>query len=154
MITKDAPQYRLVSDKLWAEANAISDQSAAATWRGADGRLKSRATKSEFLLSPFLACVCGGSMHAKQSGKGDKKRWLYTCTTHHLRGSKACPNGKGIRVDWADAAIRKIEQALKEQKARAKDPAPLKAEAEKLRKEMRPGDRCQTEGFTSASCRA
>src|SRR5439155_11739795 len=89
VITREAPQYRLVTDKVWADANAISDASAANTWRGKDGRLKSRPVSSTFLLSGLLACgSCGGSMHPKQSGKGAKKSWRYTCTTHHLRGSK------------------------------------------------------------------
>jgi Recombinase zinc beta ribbon domain len=150
VITREAPQYRLVPDKLWADANAISDQSAANTWRDASGRLKSRATKSPHLLSPFIACVCGSPLHAKQSGKGDKKRWLYTCTRHHLLGNKACAQGRGIRVEWLDRAILdsfesalvghvvlgELQEVLGESKRRAIDLAPLKAEADKLKKEI------------------
>src|SRR5262249_5323223 len=63
VITAPAAEYRLVDDKVWYAANAISDQSAAATWRGTDGRLKSRATNTNgFLLSPFIACPCGSPM--------------------------------------------------------------------------------------------
>jgi hypothetical protein len=134
-----------------APANAISDASAAATWRGSDGRLKSRATKSPFLLSPFLACSCGSPMRAKQSGKGDKKRWLYTCTRFHLLGRKACPNGKGIRVEWLDKAILQsfeealvghvvlgqLQEVIGEHKRRPIDPAPLKAEVAKLKAEIK-----------------
>lgn len=151
VITTPAEPYRIVGDKLWAQANAISDASAANTWRSADGRLKSRATKSPFLLSPFLACVCGSPMHAKQSGKGDKKKWLYTCTRFHLLGRKACPHGKGLRVEWADKAIlqqfqealighvvlSQFEKVIGEQKRRAIDPAPLKAEVTKLKAEIK-----------------
>jgi DNA invertase Pin-like site-specific DNA recombinase len=152
VITKDAPQYRLVSDKQWADANAISDASAANTWRGPDGRLKSRATKSSFLLSPFIACECGSPMHAKQSGKGDKRKWLYTCTRRHLLGKKGCSvGGRGIRVDWLDRAILQqfeealighavlavINDVLGEQRAKAIDPEPLKAEAKKLKAEIK-----------------
>jgi len=89
-------------------------------------------------------------MHAKQSGKGDRKRWLYTCTRHHLLGAKGCPQGKGIRVDWLDKAVLdsfesalvghvvlgQFEAVMNEQKARAIDPAPLKAEAAKIKKEI------------------
>ena len=151
VITTPAERYRLVSDKVWAQANAISDASAANTWRGADGRLKSRATKSPFLLSPFLACTCGSPMHAKQSGKGDKKRWLYSCTRHHLLGRKGCPIGKGIRVEWLDKAILQsfeealvghvvlgqLQEVLGEHKRQAIDPAPLKAEVTKLKAEIK-----------------
>ena len=151
VITVPAARYRLVSDKLWAQANAVSDASAANTWRDAAGRLKSRATKSPFLLSPFLACgLCGGSMHAKQSGKGPRKRWLYTCTRYHLTGKRGCPNGKGLRVEWADTAVlnafeealvghvvlKQLHARLDEQKRRAIDPAPLRAEAAALKKEI------------------
>jgi site-specific DNA recombinase len=153
IITKPAPQYRLVSDKLWNDANQVSDQSAANTWRGADGRLKTRTTtRSPFLLSPFLACgVCGGSMHAKQSGRGKDKRWLYACTTRHLRGSKACANGRGIRVEYADKAIiesfesalvgsvvmAELETILGERRKRMLDPKPLQAEANRLKAEIK-----------------
>jgi site-specific DNA recombinase len=151
IITKPAEQYRLVSDKLWSDANAISDASAANTWRDAAGRLKSRATKSPFLLSPFIACECGSPMHAKQSGKGDKKRWLYTCTRHHLLGNKACANGRGIRVEWLDRAVldtfeealvghvvlTQLQEVLGEQQAKAIDPEPLQAEAKKLKAEIK-----------------
>jgi len=153
VITKDAPQYRLVDDKTWYAANAISDQSAANTWRGKDGRLKSRATNTNgFLLSPFLACPCGSPMHAKQSGKGDKKQWLYTCTRKHLLGKKGCSHpGRGIRVEWMDKSVLKffeealvghtvkaaLQEVLDEQKAKAIDPKPLEAEIKKLQGEIK-----------------
>jgi Recombinase/Recombinase zinc beta ribbon domain len=149
VITRPAEQYRIVSDKVWAEANAISDASGANTWRDAAGRLKSRATKSPFLLSPFIACACGASMHAKQSGKGDKKVWLYTCTARHLLGKKACSvGGRGIRVEWLDKAIctqfeealvghvvlAQLQGILDAQKSKAIDPEPLKRSRRSWRK--------------------
>jgi len=152
VITREAPHYRLVDPTVWAEANAISDASAANTWRGKDGRLKSRATKSPFLLSPFIACECGSPMHAKQSGTGDKKTWLYTCTRKHLLGNKACGvASRGIRIEWLDRAVLQqfeealighavlaaLNEVLGEQRAKALDPEPLKREAEKLKKEIR-----------------
>jgi len=153
VITSPAPQYRLVDDKTWYAANAISDQSAANTWRGVDGKLKSRATNTNgFLLSPFLACPCGSPMHAKQSGRGDKRQWLYTCTRKHLLGKKGCSHpGRGIRVEWMDKSVLKffeealvghtvkaaLQEVLDEQKAKAIDPAPLQAQVKKLQAEIK-----------------
>jgi Recombinase/Recombinase zinc beta ribbon domain len=152
VITVPAEQYRIVDDKTWYAANAISDQSAAATWRGKDGRLKSRATNTnEFLLSPFIACPCGSPMHPKQSGRGDKKVWLYTCTRRHLLGKKGCTvGGRGIRVEYLDRAILQsfeeglvghtvlaaFKETIDEAKARAIDPKPLEAEVKKLKAEI------------------
>jgi site-specific DNA recombinase len=154
VVTAPADKYRVVSDELWAQANAVSDASAERTWRWPDGRLKSRVTSSKWLLSPFLACgACGGSMHAKQFSKNrsGEGRYFYVCSAHHLAGRKACPNGRGLRVEWADKAIlnefdgallghvvlEALRQYLDEQRARAVDPKPLEAEAAKIKAEIK-----------------
>jgi hypothetical protein len=91
-------------------------------------------------------------MHAKQSGKGDKRVWLYTCTRKHLLGKKGCSHpGRGIKVEWLDRSIlQQFEQALlghavkaalqeviDDQKARAIDPKPLEADIKKLKAEIK-----------------
>jgi hypothetical protein len=116
-------------------------------------RLKSRATNTNgFLLSPFIACPCGSPMHPKQSGKGDKKVFLYTCTRRHLLGKKGCSvGGRGIRVEWLDKAIldsfseglightvlAAFKDTLDEAKARAIDPKPLEADVKRLKAEIK-----------------
>jgi site-specific DNA recombinase len=153
VISTPAPEYRIIDDKTWYAANAISDQSASNTWRDKAGRLKSRATNtSGFLLSPFIACPCGSPMHPKQSGRGDKRAWLYTCTRRHLLGKKGCTvGGRGIRVEYLDRAIlqsfeeglightvmAQVQEVLSEQKARAIDPKPLEADVKRLKAEIK-----------------
>ena len=53
-------------------------------------------------------------MHPKQSGRGDKRAWLYTCTRRHLLGKKGCAvGGRGIRVEYLDRAIlQSFEEGL------------------------------------------
>ncbi len=147
VIRAERPDLRLVDDALWQEVQRVNEAATAGTWRNERGRLKSRPTSSRWLLNPFLSCaLCGGSMHAKQSGK----HWRYVCSRRHLNGAKACSNARGLNVEHADRAILKqfeealvgqvvlaqLEQALDEHKRRAQDPEPLKAEAAKLKREV------------------
>ena len=147
IIRTPVPALRVIDEKLWLAVQGVNQQAEAKAWRGPDGKLKSRPTASKWLLSPFIACgVCGGSMHAKKSGKN----YRYVCTARHMWGAAKCSNPRGLAVTIADKVLLgafeealagkivldALEEFLDGHRRRSMDPAPLKAEVQALKVEI------------------
>jgi len=149
VVRREEPSLRIVVQKLFDDVQRINEQSAEATWPGAGGRLKSRPTASPHLLTPFLACgLCGKPMHHRRDKK--QREWLI-CSTVHRSGKQRCPNTKQLSVELAEKAVMtafeealagkivmtELEAVLERQRAAQRDPAPLQAEANKIRAELK-----------------
>jgi len=147
VIQREDPSLQIIEPKLWDDVQKVNQASRAATWRSKDGRLKSRPTESKHLLPAFLSCgVCGGSLHVRYA-RG--KQYLF-CTRRHLGGKSACSNARRLPVSYAENAVMhafeealvggivmdKLKEAIEAHREAAQDPAPLHAEAKKLRAEV------------------
>ncbi len=147
IIRTPVPASRIIDEKLWLAVQGVNQQAEAKAGRGPDAKLKSRPTASKWLLSPFIACgVCGGSMHAKKSGKN----YRYVCTARHTWGAAKCSNPKGLAVTIADKVLTDafeealagkivldaLEEFLDEQRRRSVDPALLRAEQAAIKAEV------------------
>jgi site-specific DNA recombinase len=151
VIRRAMPKLRVIPEDLWTEVQAINQAARDACWRGPDGTLKSRATigKGRHLLTPILSCgICNGPMHVRRNNK--RKGEFLICSTVHRYGMRKCSNTSQLPLAFAeraiitkfegalvaDVVIKTVNEFLALQRAAAEDPAPLKAEATKLRTEV------------------
>jgi len=151
IVRKEVPKLRIIEEPLWLTVQEINQAARDACWRAPDGTLRSRPTvgKGKHLLTPILACgLCGGSMHHRRDNT--RKREFLICTNLHRYGKRKCTNTSQMPVEFAerfiitkfegalvaDVVIKKVNELLDAQRAAAEDPAPLKAEATKLRAEI------------------
>ena len=108
-VTTDLPHLRIVSDDLWARAQARRDKTRAHYLRAADGKLMGKPEASlvaRFMMNGIGRCwSCGGSLACMGNPANKTKR--YYCTVRASRGPAACANGHGVPVDELDAAVRK-----------------------------------------------
>jgi site-specific DNA recombinase len=107
-LTVDAPELRIVSDKLWHDAHQRMDAAQELYLRANDGRVFGRPAisfDSKYLLTGNARCTCGSNFmaHSTSSGKGRKR--YYVCTGYHNRGRTACANGLQLWMEQADAAV-------------------------------------------------
>ena len=155
-IVREIPAWRIVSDRQWQAAQAVTQASAAAAarrWaRGADGRvLPSGVLLSKHLLVPFVACgLCGGSLHVRFDARNTHRREILFCTTRHQQGDAGCTNRMRVPVPWLEKAVlQAFEKALVGQivadqftaalarhQATQQDPEPLTREAASIRAEI------------------
>jgi site-specific DNA recombinase len=93
-VTIDKPEWRIISDELWAAkdaANALRRDKYNGRQSGGMNRTKSSRL---YMFSGLLFCdVCGGKM-AITAGKGDKAR--YGCYSRRNRGVAICANSSSI----------------------------------------------------------
>ncbi len=147
-----APELRIISDKLW---KAVQDRQELTRetfpGRGKRGELQGRREAglvSQYLLSGFLRCSCGGNLTViTRPGRGGVKRY-WVCTVSHHRGKDICPNGRGIPYEELTAAvITTFNETIFHPKAlaimvqeelrrRAEEPDAVKAEIEGLRRDL------------------
>jgi site-specific DNA recombinase len=146
-----APQLRIVSDELWAAAQARRPG------KRLDGTGKRVGRPPKYLLSGLLRCgECGGPIQVCNSKDGKETIRAYACAYHRDRGSVVCKNERRRPMDKLDAAVTNflakeiVEHGLVEElmavvrrrleeRMRAARPRPLdelKAEATKLKTEM------------------
>lgn len=146
-----APELRIVSDELWAAANARRPGRALAS----GGKRVGRPPK--FLLSGLLRCgKCGGSMQVVNTKSGRETIKAYACSYHRTRGPEACSNERRRPMVDVDAAVSKFlaaelqhhglldeimdvirrRLAAKLNKPKPSDRAALASDAEKLREEI------------------
>lgn len=105
---------RIVSDELWARAQATRQQvrEAVAPKRNL-ARGKSAKHHSKHLISGFARCAeCGGSIGAVSGGKGSPR---FGCRRSWQEGLSACTNRLTIRIKVAEPQIlAKLQQELLE----------------------------------------
>jgi site-specific DNA recombinase len=147
VIQHEDPALQVIEPGLWERVQQVNKASRESTWRGKDGRLKSRPTESKHLLPAFLSCgVCGGSLHVRYI-KG--KQFLF-CTRRHLGGKQACSNARRLPVAYAEKAffqvfesafvgqlvLDQVKLALEAQHAVTQDPEPLRIELRSLKSQI------------------
>ncbi|MFO0680495.1 MAG: recombinase family protein [Sandaracinus sp.] len=95
-----APELRIVSDELWAAANARRPGRALATGGKRVGR------PPMFLLSGILRCgECGGSIQVVGTKASHETVRAYACSYHRNRGPEACSNARRRPMADVDAAV-------------------------------------------------
>jgi site-specific DNA recombinase len=111
-LTVDAPQLRIVSDELWAAAQAritaARELHKVGTPEAQPGRPAAAAPR--FLLTGFARCsCCNGGLHVRSQQGGSPGRRVrvrvYACTTYHNRGADVCANNLGVRMETVDRAV-------------------------------------------------
>jgi DNA invertase Pin-like site-specific DNA recombinase len=150
IIRRKNESLRIIPEDVWTAVQKVNTAASANTWRGKDGRLKSRPTQSKHLVTAFIACGhCGGSMHIRYQGTAPRREYLF-CTRRHLNGKEACSNARRLPVPHAEKALMhafeealvgsivmdKLKTAVAAHHEAAQDPAPLQAEAKKLKTEV------------------
>lgn len=103
--TQQREDLRIVSDELWAAAQARRQANAAATRQPGRTLMKGRnaALHSPYLFSGFMRCgVCGASISVVCGGHGSPR---YGCRNHSKNGDSACTNRLTVRAKIADAAM-------------------------------------------------
>jgi site-specific DNA recombinase len=92
-----APALQIVSDELWADAQARRTRLQRTTRRASSGRLRGRPAAENF-VSPYLltglarCAECGGSLGGFTSRHGRRQPPFYACATHVKRGGTVCGN--------------------------------------------------------------
>ena len=84
VLTRQAPQLRIVSDHVWFEANAAVDRRRTRDQfpTGSEHPLSGKARDSRGLLSTIFVCgICGGPMHAEGRNEGG-----YRCASARQHG--------------------------------------------------------------------
>ncbi|MGE3632208.1 MAG: recombinase family protein [Sandaracinaceae bacterium] len=95
-----APQLRIVSDELWAAAQARRPG------KRLDPTGKRVGRPPKYLLSGLLRCgECGGPVQVCNSKDGKETIRAYTCAYHRDRGSVVCTNERRRPMDKLDAAV-------------------------------------------------
>jgi DNA invertase Pin-like site-specific DNA recombinase len=157
------PDLRIITDALWAAAQARLAARRAAYIRSTDGRLWGRPDSgrdSAYTLTGHARCACcGGSINVLSgtTGSGERRRKLplYICSYRHNRGETVCRNDHRIRVETVDhalfdaleatvltpavveAAIERAAQLAAERRRHNPDePERLRAEIARLRKQV------------------
>lgn len=146
-----APQLRIVSDELWAAAQARRPG------KPLDAKGKRVGRPPKFLLSGLLRCgECGGPVQVVNSKAGKETIRAYACAYHRDRGNVVCGNARRRPMDALDAAVthflakeivehglldelmevvrRRLEERMRSARPRPLDE--LNAEAAKLQTEM------------------
>jgi len=83
----EVPQWRIVSEELWAEARAVNLSRQGPSWAKVGGLNRSEAGR-EYIFSGLMICAeCRGNFNVI-GGKGTSAR--YGCIGHRYRGT--CPN--------------------------------------------------------------
>jgi site-specific DNA recombinase len=116
-ISVDAPELRIVPDRLWNDAHERLEGVRATYLRGTDGQLWGRpisGLESKYLLSGLGRCgVCGGSMIVRSRSHGKKRMSFLACSSYHFRGTSVCANSMEMRLEDADnAVLRALEREL------------------------------------------
>jgi site-specific DNA recombinase len=108
VLTVEAPELRIVSEKLWAAAHAALARKAEVFQRGPSGRLQGRpegTLASAFLLTGIGACPCGGAIRSVQRNHRAGAPIFYGCSHNFSRGPRMCPNDLLIPMGDADRLV-------------------------------------------------
>ena len=105
----DAEELRIVPETLWLAAHGQltkrRENYLQQGWRAPDGR----GVRQHYLLSGFARCAaCGGSMQAVSSQSTTGRLFRDVCASYWNRGTSVCSNGRRVRMETADHAIREL----------------------------------------------
>lgn len=99
----DVPEWRIVSDELWEQAQARKRFAGKRFSASQLGGFHSTDRSKRYIFSGFLVCgVCGSKM-VIASGSGKRGYVKYGCPSHRYRGT--CSNGLMIRQDRLEAQL-------------------------------------------------
>jgi site-specific DNA recombinase len=108
-IVRDEPELRIVSDDLWARAQArraeIRAQISDPTRFG-----RSRSKYGEHLLSGLLVCAICETLLTIRTGSRHRGDQRYGCTRRWRRGTSACSNNVFVRRDLVERRVIELLQ--------------------------------------------
>jgi DNA invertase Pin-like site-specific DNA recombinase len=104
----DAPDLRIISEDLWAAAQAARRRAFTGFPRRSDGTFLGRPAGfdqgSRWLLTGLADCgVCGNPLISRKSSHARWRKYFYRCGHHVRRGT--CPNAGQVRREILDGAI-------------------------------------------------
>jgi len=146
VVTREAPELRIVSDELWEAAHrqlaqrqqAFAPRSAPGTANGPAPRLDQH---SRYLLSGLGRCVCHGALIAMSRHHGRRRGFFYGCSYNWKRGAEVCRNNLHLPQAVLDAAVLEAVAAPLDARVVA---AAVHAALERLReRERQRGERRQ-----------
>jgi hypothetical protein len=105
----DAPELRIVDEKIAAAVDARFEAIKKNTLRASDGKLmgRPRGEGFKYILTGLLSCgVCDkGGLEVLSSASGGKRNFHYRCYVARRMGPAKCANTLPARMEDADAAV-------------------------------------------------
>jgi len=142
LLTRQAPELRIVSDELWDAAHRkLAQRQTVFAPRPAPGTAGAAAPRldqpSPYLLSGLGRCVCNGALIAMSRHHGRRRGFFYGCSYNSKRGPEVCRNNLHLPQAVLDAAV--LEAVATPLDARVVDAA-VHAALERLQEQERQRD--------------